>query len=341
VVKCKMFPGLRDCGLRGTAEVVGMDMEGLKVEKLYKHFPIGRGLRIHAVNGISFSLRQSETLALVGESGSGKTTTGRCIVHLIKPTNGAIFLEGENISLLSERKFKRLRAKIQIVFQEPYDALNPRKKISAILEDPLVNEGRLGKNARGIRVKEVLKMIDLGDEYLDKYPIQLTQGEQQRIGVARAIMTNPSVIVLDEPTSLLDIRYRAEIVALLRALQRELGITYLFISHDLVAVSQISHRIAVMYLGRIVEEGLTRTVIERPHHPYSRALLGAVLFPEPGQKKPEFVLKGEIPSPVNLPNDRCSLAPRCPEADDRCFGALPELREIGNNHYVACFKAAL
>lgn len=313
-------------------------MEMLRVKNLHKHFPIKKGITVHAVNGVNFSIAMGETLGLVGESGCGKTTTGRCSVRLIEPTEGKIILMGEDVTRLSQKKFKKLRPKVQIVFQEPYDALNPRKVVRKILEDPLILEGKLDKYKREKRVKEILEMVELTEERLDKYPVQLTQGEQQRIGVARALATNPQVVVLDEPTSLLDIRFRAEIIVLLKRLQKKLGIAYLFISHDLVVIAQLSHRIAVMYLGRIIEEGSTDSVFESPLHPYTRALFASALFPDPDQKRGEFQLKGEVPSPVNLPDNKCNLAPRCPQAKSYCYESLPPLKEIDDGHSVACFE---
>jgi oligopeptide/dipeptide ABC transporter ATP-binding protein len=244
---------------------------------------------------------------------------------------------GEDVTRLSQKRFKKLRPKVQMVFQEPYDSLNPRKVVAEILEDPLIIEKKLNKSERQKRVIEILKMVELTENRLDKYPVQLTQGEQQRVGVARALATNPKVVVLDEPTSLLDIRFRAEIVALLKRLQKQLGISYLFISHDLVVIAQLSDRIAVMYLGRIVEEGPTDKVFASPAHPYTRALFASTLFPDPEQKRGDFQLKGEVPSPVNLPSNRCNFAPRCPEAKKFCYESLPLLREIDPGHFVACF----
>lgn len=310
----------------------------LRVENLHKHFQIKKDLAVHAVNGVNFSIAMGETLGLVGESGCGKTTTGRCSVRLIEPTCGKIFLMGEDVTRLSQKKFKRLRSKIQIVFQEPYDALNPRKLVRNILEDPLIIEKKLDKYQREKRVKQILEMVELTEQRLDKYPVELTQGEQQRIGVARALATNPQVVILDEPTSLLDIRFRAEIIALLKRLQKQLGISYLFISHDLVVIAQLSHRIAVMYLGRIIEEGSTDSVFASPLHPYTRALFASALFPDPDQKRGDFHLKGEVPSPVNLPDNRCNFAPRCSQAKDYCYESIPPLMKIDDAHSVACFE---
>jgi len=315
-------------------------MEVLRVENLYKLFPLKkRNLKVHAVSGIDFSIKSNETLGMVGESGCGKTTVGRCVVRLIEPTSGKIIFLGEDVTKLPEKKFRKFRPKAQIVFQEPYDALNPRKVVRQIIQAPLISEKRLNKKKSLERVVEVLKMVELTEKYLNKYPIQLTQGEQQRVGIARAISTKPKLIILDEPTSLLDIRFRAETIVLLKRLQKETGVSYLFISHDLVVISQLSHRISVMYLGRIVEEGSCDLVFNNPMHPYTKALFAATLFPDPDQKKPEFILKGEVPSPINLPDDRCNLAPRCPLAESYCSKGLPKLEELEPNHFVACFKA--
>jgi len=314
-------------------------LEILRVKDLYKRFPLKKkGLSVYAVSGVDFSIATGETLGLVGESGCGKTTVGRCVVRLLEPTSGQIILLGKDVTGIKPKEFRKYRSKVQIVFQEPYDSLNPRKVVKQILEDPLILEGRLDASKRQKRVNEVLEMVELNDTYLDKYPIQLTQGEQQRIGVARALATNPQIIVLDEPTSLLDIRFRAEIVILLKNLQKQFGIAYLFISHDLVVIAQLSHRIAVMYLGRIIEEGQTKAVFESPMHPYTQALLAASLFPDPDQKKGELILKGEVPSPVNLPDNRCNLAPRCPAAKSHCYKSLPKLKEVQGGHFVACFE---
>lgn len=312
----------------------------IRVENLYKLFPMKKDISIHAVNGISFKIAKGETLGLVGESGCGKTTTGRALVRLIEPTSGKIFFAGEDITNLSQQQFKRYRSRVQIVFQQPYDSLNPRKRVRKILEDPLILDGKTDKLQRQTRVEEILEMVELTGEHLDKYPIQLTQGEQQRVGIARALATSPELIVLDEPTSLLDIRFRAEIIEILGSLQRKLGVSYLFITHDLVVIAQLSYRICVMYLGRIVEEGTTKEVLEDPVHPYTKALLSATLFPDPEKKRGNFVLTGEVPSPVNLASDRCSFAMRCPLVEDDCKASLPQLEKVSSDgHSVACFHA--
>lgn len=314
-------------------------MQVLDVQNLFKIFPLKkRGLKVHAVNDVSFSIDQNETLGLVGESGCGKTTVGRCILRLIEPTSGKIVLLGQDVTKLAEKKFRVYRPQAQIVFQEPYDALNPRKVVRAIIAAPLLTQGALKASQVLKRVIEVLKIVELDESYLEKYPIQLTQGEQQRIGIARAIATKPKLIVLDEPTSLLDIRFRAETILLLKKLQQQTGVSYLFISHDLVVIAQLSHRISVMYLGRIIEQGPCNLVFKNPLHPYTKALFAATLFPDPDQKKPDFKLKGEVPSPVNLPDDRCNLYARCPNAKETCIKSLPGLSELEPGHFVSCFE---
>jgi oligopeptide/dipeptide ABC transporter ATP-binding protein len=313
-------------------------MQILEVKNLHKRFPIKKGRSVYAVNGVDFTVEQGQTLGLVGESGCGKTTVGRCVCHLLEPTEGEILFRGKDIVRLSKPGLKNLRKEIQIVFQDPYGSLNPRKLVRQILEEPLIVNGVNAKDRRLRRVAEILAMIELDNGYLEKYPIQLTQGEQQRVSIARAFITNPRLVVLDEPTSLLDVRFRGEIVLLLKRLQRETGCSYIFISHDLNVVYQISHRIAVMYLGRVVEEGPPDTVFDTPNHPYTQALLAATLFPDPDQRRTGFALKGEVPSPVNLQNDQCNFASRCPSARDVCFESSPKLRIVGEDHYSACHE---
>lgn len=317
-------------------------MEVLKIENLYKSFPLKKkGFFVNAVNGVSFIIKKNETLGLVGESGCGKTTIGRCITRLIKPSSGKIIILGKDVTKISDKDFKPFRKKVQIVFQEPYGALNPRKIVKNIIEAPLLIEKNMDKLKRKERIIEVLKLVELNEKYLEKYPMQLTQGEQQRVGIARAIATKPDLIVLDEPTSLLDIRFRAEIIMLLKRLQKETGASYLFISHDLVVIAQLSHKIAVMYLGNIIEYGPCNLVFENPLHPYTKALFSSTLFPDPNQKKDIFELKGEVPNPINLKNDKCNLAPRCPLAKSYCFKRVPKSKELEKGHLVSCFEARI
>ena len=310
----------------------------LEVRELVKHFPLGHGRAVRAVNGISFHVDRGEALALVGESGSGKTTVGRCVLRLIEPTAGAIAFRGEDITAMMPEQFRRRRRHVQLVFQEPYDSLNPRMRIGKVLDEPLMLADRSSPAERGCRVRELLDMVGLGPSFIDLYPHQLSGGEQQRVGIARAIATNPDLVVLDEPTSALDVSVRAEILDLLVDLQERLGFAYLFISHDLTAVRRVCQRVAVMYLGRIVETGRTDEIFDRPLHPYSRALLSSVLYPDPTRDQPRFLLQGEIPSPIDLPPG-CPLHARCPWARPECNASVPPLEAVLPGRRVACFRA--
>ena len=308
----------------------------LQVEHLRKDFP-SHGDTIHAVNDVAFDIKHGETFALVGESGSGKTTVGRCILRLIEPTAGTIYFEGERITSIQREGFRKMRYKLQTVFQEPHAALNPRMKVKAIVEEPLLFGPSMSAAARRDRVAEVLSLVRLGPEYAEKYPHHLTGSEAQRIGIARAIATSPKLVILDEPTSLLDVSSRAEIIDLLATLIRQLDISYLFISHDLTAVYSIADRVAVMYLGQLVETAKTAELFSYQRHPYSRALLSATLFPDPERRIPPFQLAGEIPSPKNLPN-HCYLAGRCPLAMERCWTEIPPLEEVEHGRFAACLR---
>jgi oligopeptide transport system ATP-binding protein len=308
----------------------------LRVEDLWKVFPTGGGA-VHAVNGITFEVRRGETCALVGESGSGKTTTGRCVLRLIEPTRGKITFAGQDIVSMSQSRFRKLRHKAQMVFQEPHAALNPRFTVGVIVEEPLLFGPPRERSERRERVIEVLSQVGLGADCLGRYPHQLTGSQAQRVGIARAIVTSPELVVLDEPTSLLDISARAEIIALLASLHRQMNIAFLFITHDLTAVHTIADRVAVMYLGQIVETGTTEEMFAYQRHPYTRALLSATLFPDPDRKIPRFQLRGEIPSPMNLPN-HCYLAGRCPLVMDRCRAEIPPWEEVEPGRWAACFR---
>ena len=310
------------------------------VRNLVKHFPAGRGKTVKAVNEISFTIAKGEALGLVGESGSGKTTVGHCLLKLLSPTAGTILIDGSDVSGLTPRDFRPLRSRVQMVFQEPYDSLNPRMRIETIVGEPLrvLRPGPAGPRRR--RVCEVLEMVGFDASVAERYPHQLSAGEQQRIGLARALATQPELIVLDEPTSALDVSVRAEILNLLNDLRSRLGLSYLLISHDLTAVRRVCNRVAVMYLGKIVESGETEQIFERPLHPYSRALLSSVLYPDPERTLPRFVLTGEIPSPINLPAG-CHLNQRCPWADTPCREAYPEMVELLPGRRVACFQASI
>jgi oligopeptide/dipeptide ABC transporter ATP-binding protein len=310
----------------------------LEVESLVKHFPLSHRRTVKAVNGVSFHIDRGEALALVGESGSGKTTVGRCILRLIEPTEGRITFLGDDVTAMTQEQFRPRRRKIQLVFQEPYDSLNPRMRIGRILDEPLMLADRSTQAGRRARVLELLDMVGLGAGFLHLYPHQLSGGEQQRVGIARAIATNPDLVVLDEPTSALDVSVRAEILDLLTDLQERLGFAYLFISHDLTAVRRVCQWVAIMYLGKIVETGPTNEIFARPLHPYSRALLSSVLYPDPTQHRARFLLTGEIPSPIDVPAG-CHLHPRCPWATGDCSRAYPPLEEILPGRHVACFLA--
>ena len=314
------------------------DVPILTVEALVKHFPLGHGRAVKAVNGSSFQIDRGEALALVGESGSGKTTVGRCVLRLIEPTSGAISFRGEDILAMAPEQFRQRRRHLQLVFKEPYDSLNPRMRIGRILDEPMMLAGRGAPTARSSRVHDLLDMVGLGRSFIDLYPHQLSGGEQQRVGIARAIATDPDLVVLDEPTSALDVSVRAEILDLLVDLQARLGLAYLFISHDLTAVRRVCQRVAVMYLGRIVETARTSDIFERPLHPYSRALLSSVLYPDPAREQARFLLTGEIPSPIDLPPG-CPLYARCPWARPACDLSVPLLEALLPDRHVACFRA--
>lgn len=311
--------------------------ELLRVESLVKHFPIDRNKYIAAVNQVSFTIGRGETLGLVGESGSGKTTVGRCVLRLIDPTAGRIWFDGSDITSLPDDRLRVLRHRLQLVFQEPFASLNPRRTVRQTVEEPLLLEGTLNARDRADRLRETLGLAQLGDQHLARYPTQLTASEQQRVGIARAIVTHPDLVVLDEPTSSLDQTIRAEILDVLVDLQDRLGIAYLFISHDLTAVESVSHRIAIMYLGRIVESGLTPQIFGQQYHPYSRALLSAVLYPDPRRKLEPFTLRGEIPSAIN-PRNECALYGRCPIGLSSCTDRAPQLEEVEPGHLAACFR---
>ena len=308
----------------------------LEVSGLVKHFPLTRTKTVRAVNDVSFSIRKGEALALVGESGSGKTTTGRCILRLIEPTQGTLVFDGHDIGKMEPATFRALRPRIQMVFQEPYDSLNPRMRIGNIIEEPLRLAGDLTDKERRHRVEEMIELVRLEPYSIGQFPHQFSAGQQQRIGIARALVTKPDLVVLDEPTSALDVSVRAEILDLLSDLQHDLGIAYLFISHDLTAVRRVCDRVAIMYLGKIVESGATEEIFEKPLHPYSRALLSSVLYPDPAIQLSRFTLEGEIPSPIDLPTG-CHLHQRCPWVKPRCLEAYPPFEIYGSDRRVACY----
>ncbi|MEA2781751.1 MAG: hypothetical protein QOK29_3295 [Rhodospirillaceae bacterium] len=312
----------------------------LEVENIYKTFPVaGSRAVVRAVNGVSFTVGHGETVALVGESGSGKTTVGRSMLGLAEVDSGTIRFNGKEITKRRARRDPALYGKIQLVFQEPAESLDPRYRIGRSILEPL-DRLKLDAAERHRRLSEVVERVGLTPAVLQQYPTELSAGQQQRVGIARAIITNPELVILDEPTSALDPTARAEIIDLLMEIQKQSGTSYIFISHDLSTVRFISHRVAVMYLGMIVEQGNSAELFARPHHPYSVGLLSAVLLPNPRLKRLTSVsLKGEIPSPINLPTG-CFLASRCPFADDGCRSRMPPAESVGAGHLVHCFKHA-
>jgi oligopeptide/dipeptide ABC transporter ATP-binding protein len=311
----------------------------LQVEHLVKHFTVaGSSKPLQAVSDVSFSIGRGETLGIVGESGSGKTTIGRCVLRLIEPTSGRILIDGHDLSALSHDGLRHIRPQMQLVFQEPFDSLDPQKTIGEVIAEPLRLHTRLSKAERRDRVLDLLAKVGLSPQTADRHPHQIAAGQQQRVGIARAIATEPKFIVLDEPVSSLDPTARAEIIDLLIDLQERLGITYLFISHDLTTVRYLCNWVAVMYLGKIVELSPTEELFEHPVHPYTRALLSAVPVPDPEVRRTKFVLEGEIPSPINLPSG-CHLHTRCPAALTACRETIPELERVRDHHWVSCIRA--
>jgi len=311
----------------------------LEVQDLVMHFRQDANRVVKAVNGVSFVISPGEALALVGESGSGKTTVGRSLLRLIEPTGGRVAFLGQDITAMPVSRFRPLRSRLQMVFQEPFASLNPRMRVGRIVEEPLLLAGEGDARRRRERCLEALSLVGLPPSAGTGFPHQFSAGEQQRIGIARAIATRPDLVVLDEPTSALDVSVRAEILALLDDLRRKLNLAYLFISHDLAAVQRVCQRVAIMYLGRIVETGATDELFAQPKHPYSRALLSSALFPDPKRTAPRFLLKGEIPSPINLPTG-CHLHQRCPWAQPICASEAPGLETIMPGHLVSCFFAS-
>lgn len=309
----------------------------LELANLAKHFPVKGGRHLTAVNDVSFTIRRGEAVGLVGESGSGKTTVGRCILRLIAPSEGSIRFLGKDIGQLSRSAFRKLRGRVQMVFQDPFDSMDPRQRIGAAIGEPLALTVRLGARERQSRVRELLDMVGLDAAAAERYPHQMSAGELQRVGIARALATNPDLVVFDEPTSALDVSVRADILALLRTLQHRLGLSYLLISHDLAAVRRLCHRVAILYLGRLVEIGETEQLFEQPLHPYSRALLSSVLYPDPHQIHSPFLLSGEIPSPIDLPSG-CALHARCPMAVADCARVEPTLEEKAPGRHLSCLQ---
>ncbi|HEX4130260.1 MAG TPA: oligopeptide/dipeptide ABC transporter ATP-binding protein [Pirellulales bacterium] len=324
----------------------------LEVRDLAKWFPVRGGLfsrvrqHVRAVDGVSFSLGRGRTLGLVGESGCGKTTVGRTILRLISPTAGQVLFEGQSVFDLPRRELRALRRKMQIIFQDPYGSLNPRMTVGATVAEPLVIHGVKRRRHARERVAELLSQVGLNAEAMNRYPHEFSGGQRQRVGIARALALNPAFIVCDEPTSALDVSIRAQVINLLGDLQQQHGIAYLMISHDLGAVRHVSHEVAVMYLGKIVEQAPTEALFDDPRHPYTRVLLAAIPVPDPTKRRPKIVATDdEIPSPINIPSG-CPFHPRCPLYElkgkpETCRRDVPPLRPIAeaNDHLAACHFA--
>jgi oligopeptide transport system ATP-binding protein len=320
-------------------------MSILEVKNLKVHFPVKQGLFsrdrefVKAVDGVSFNIAPGETLGLVGESGCGKSTLGRAIMRLVEPTAGEIFLDGENITRMSGSALRTRRRRFQMIFQDPFGSLNPRMTVEQIVGEALdIHRLTDGKSARRKRIAELLKDVGLDPVYAQRYPHEFSGGQRQRIGIARALAVEPELIICDEPVSALDVSVQAQIINLLRDLQQQRGIAYLFVAHDLAVVEHISHRVMVMYLGKIVEMADGKAIIRDPQHPYTQALISAVPEVNPDTKQQRIVLPGDVPSPIHPPPG-CPFHPRCPIAENRCRIEVPELRDSGKNHLAACHFA--
>ncbi|WP_062351336.1 ABC transporter ATP-binding protein [Bacillus kwashiorkori] len=316
----------------------------LTVKNLKQHFPIKGGFlgrtvnHVKAVDDISFTIYEGETVSIVGESGCGKSTTGRAILRLDEPTSGEVYFQGENVLTLSNRKMRKLRKEMQIIFQDPYASLNPRQTVKQILEEALAIQKVVRKKERNDRVLDLLEKVGIAAYQADRYPHEFSGGQRQRIGIARALSVDPKLIICDEAVSALDVSIQAQVLNLLKSLQKEFKLTYLFISHDLGVVRHISDRIIVMYLGKIVETGDKHSIFENPQHPYTKALLSAIPVPDPERKKERIILKGDVPSPINPPSG-CRFHTRCPFATDLCKTKEPVLTtedHMKESHQAAC-----
>ncbi|WP_089960740.1 ABC transporter ATP-binding protein [Limnohabitans sp. 2KL-3] len=314
----------------------------LQVKGLTKYFPIKGGLlsrevgRVHAVDGVSLSIAAGETLGMVGESGCGKSTTGRCILRLIEPSAGEVRFNGQDVTAMNPQALRQVRRDMQIIFQDPFASLNPRMTVEAIIGEALTIH-KLTKSASEYqaRVVDLLETVGLNADHMRRFPHEFSGGQRQRIGIARALAVSPKLIVCDEPVSALDVSIQAQVINLLEDLQAKMGLTYLFIAHDLSVVEHISNRVAVMYLGRVVEIAPSRDLYTHPKHPYTEALLSAVPIPDPKAKKKRIVLTGDVPNPVNRPTG-CHFHPRCPKATERCKVEEPVLKNVGTQHQAAC-----
>ncbi|PYQ13599.1 MAG: peptide ABC transporter substrate-binding protein [Acidobacteria bacterium] len=313
----------------------------LEVRGLKKYFPIRRGVfsrvsgHVRAVDGVDLALRRGETLGLVGESGSGKTTTGRCILRLLEPTEGSVVFDGVNLLGLSPKEMRKMRRELQVIFQDPYSSLNPRMRVGSIVGEPLIIHKIAKGSEREHRVADLLCKVGLDPSAMKRYPHEFSGGQRQRIGIARALALRPKLIICDEPVSALDVSVQAQVVNLLMDLQEEFSLTYLFIAHDLSVVEHISDRVAVMYLGKIVEVAEAEVLYRNPQHPYTKALLSAVPVPDPTAKSERIALKGDLPSPA-APPPGCAFHPRCPVAVEVCSRVVPRLLDSGGGHLASC-----
>lgn len=306
----------------------------LEVKDLKKYFPTPTGV-LHAVDGVSFKIQQGETLGVVGESGCGKSTLGRLVLHLLDITGGQVFFEGNDVTNVNKKKLRELRAQMQIIFQDPFSSLNPRMTVSQAIAEPLQIEGKLSKLQIDERVRELMQTVGLADRLTNTYPHELDGGRRQRIGIARALALDPKFIVCDEPVSALDVSIQAQILNLMQDLQEKMGLTYIFITHDMSVVKYISHHICVMYLGQLIEKSPSKELFEKPYHPYTKALLSAIPLPDIHHEKKRIILKGELTSPID-PKPGCRFCQRCNYAKEICGSKEPELQEVESGHFVAC-----
>ncbi len=318
-----------------------MDDIILDVQNLKKYFPIRGGVFQHtvgyvkAVDGISFQLKRGETLGIVGESGCGKSTAGRTILRLHEITGGKVLFNGKDIAKLSKKELRKKRLEMQMVFQDPYSSLNPRMTVGQIIGEALIDHKLMDKNQAKEKVEEIMEVCGLPSYYINRYPHEFSGGQRQRIGIARALVLDPQFVICDEPVSALDVSIQSQIINLLGDLQKERNFSYIFISHDLSVVEYISNRVAVMYLGNIVELADKNEIFDNPLHPYTKALMSAIPVPDPTRKRERIILSGDLPSPSNPPSG-CKFRTRCPMACDKCAKEAPEYRDIGGGHFVAC-----